>query len=236
MAKKKFSALGLVVFGLLFCGSAVAIIASSAVEAHRQAKTLALAIAEPAVVVKSDVTTKQRKKSTRYLPVVEFRYSYNGQEFTSQKVHVRELTWRTWSEAKAISDRHPVGRSTTAFVPPDAPERAFLERDLDFMPYLGMLFPLLHFSIGLTVLLLGLRPTEDRGNNVRRMGLVLLIDSLVIIGAFTHFIRSGGEFTLGPNIAAGITGGALLLVGWWWSHAYAKALAATAPKSATTTT
>jgi hypothetical protein len=236
MAKKKFSAVGLVVFGLLFCGSAIVIIASSAVEAHQQAKTLALAIAEPAMVVKSDVTTKRKKKGTHYLPVVEFRYSYHGQEFTSQRVHVREMTWRNWSDAKAISDRHPVGRSTTAFVPPDAPERAFLERDIDFIPYLGMLFPLLHFSIGLTVLLLGLRPTEDRSNNVRRMGLVLLIDSFVIIGAFIHFIRSGGEFTLGPSIAAGITGGALLLGGWWWSHAYAKALAVTAPSHATTTT
>ncbi|HEX3135453.1 MAG TPA: DUF3592 domain-containing protein [Planctomycetota bacterium] len=224
MRRRKLGWAGLAVFGLFFCGIAVVIMCATATNTHNQAHKLVAGITVSAQVLSTDIQRKAVKKSSTYLPVVTFSYTIEGRELRASTVHPREVTFTDWNDARAVIDRYPVGSQITAYYDPRSLGEAYLEHLVDFTPYIGVVFPLLHFSVGLSLLLLNLRKTEDRLSIAHRMGVVLLVDVVIVVLAFAHYFSVGGAMTVPATIAATVCAIVLLVGGWWWASSYVKAL------------
>jgi hypothetical protein len=230
MATAKSGSLPLALFGLVFLAAGLFFILTSLQLARDQAHKLAAALPVPATVVGSQVVSHRGSKSTSHRPLVTFRYQVDGRERQAETVFPLAATFSDEAPAQAVVARHPPGSQTTAWYDPAAPDAAFLERRVDFMPYLGILFPLLHASVGLSLLLFSLRPPgEDTRSGFRRMTVVFVAGMLVVVLSTAHFFSIGGVLD-GPS--GGILGGAwtvALLLGWWWSRTCARIVSAAVP-------
>ncbi len=111
---------------------------------YDQARLNDFAISVPATIISSDVRRSTTKTgpgtgttTTSYWANIEFIYEYEGKTRTSDKV------WpvgESGSEAamRAVVDRYPQDAQVSAFVDPDDPAMAFLEKRWSPMPYVSV--------------------------------------------------------------------------------------------------
>lgn len=132
-------------------------------EMREQARLNDNAVEVPAQILSSTIrrTTTRTGPGTGgstsdYWPDIQFAYEYVGESRTSTKVWAVGEGGRE-AEAMAVQRRYPEGAEVTAFVAPDDPDMAFLEKRWSAEPYMSVIigvFPVA-FVTGLGILLTG---------------------------------------------------------------------------------
>ncbi len=151
--------------GLPFVGLGLFFIYIGHVEMGEQARLNGNTVEVPAEILTSEIrrtTTRTGpgtgSTTTDYWPDIQFTYQYGGESLTSTKVWVVGKGGSE-AEAKAVQRRYPQGAAVTAFVDPDNPGTAFLEKRWSEDPYVSVIigvFPVA-FVTGLGILLTGWR-------------------------------------------------------------------------------
>ena len=181
----------ILVIGLPLAGIGVFFVILGLNMMYDQARLNDVAIAVPATVVSSRVqrsTTRGQPDSggtTSYWADIHFTYAYEGKVRTSDKV------WPVGegqSEAaiRRIVARYPAGAQVSAFIIPDDPDTAFLEKRWSHMPYISVCVGCLPavFLTGLGVLLAGWR----------RPGIAMLIAAVLFGIVSLQFFVVGNHY------------------------------------------
>jgi hypothetical protein len=106
-------------------------------------------------------TSSGRNRSTTYTPVVRYRYEVGGNVYRGERVFpVNSSARRTG--AYEIVAQHPVGKAVKVHHDPADPGQAFLIRRWDFGPYMFVLFPMIHFAIGIGLWASGVWRTSSK--------------------------------------------------------------------------
>jgi hypothetical protein len=108
---------------------------------NHQARLMEDSIETPATIVSSkvqDITTsgasRTSARSVRFVPEVRFRFELDGRTGTGQNVFPMPRNGdQVW--ASRLVSRYPTGRSVTAWVDPNHPDDAFLEKEWVRGPY-----------------------------------------------------------------------------------------------------
>lgn len=110
-----------------------------------------------ATVVDTDVRESTSSGGTRnggtsYYPVVEYRYTYDGQQYTNDNVFPGSSSRSTSrSRAEEIADEYDQGDTATVYVDPENPSESFLIQETDY------LFPALFGGVGLLTVAISAR-------------------------------------------------------------------------------
>lgn len=77
---------------------------------------------------------------TNYEPTVEFEYTYNGTDYTGNKIYPAniEQNYDTQSGAESAIEGYEQGEETTAYVSPDQPDDAFLKNKTSNAPIIAL--------------------------------------------------------------------------------------------------
>jgi hypothetical protein len=156
----------------------VAVAGYGAYDYVQQTQAVDEAVAVDTTVVETSVSESSRR--VYYRVSVTHVYEYEGTEYTSTQVFPGKTspTYFVERDAVGVVDEYDSGTTTTAYVPPDAPGRAFLERQTTLAPvkFVG-------FGGGIALLValraLGPRnPTEDTAaaGDLRQYETVLWLD------------------------------------------------------------
>jgi hypothetical protein len=95
----------------------------------------------PAVVLRSDVNPiKAGNGSSSYLPAITYRYVIGGQTYTSSTVSLLTSA-RDEASARLVIGRYGLGDTVTAYVDPEHPSRAFVERHVSLAPLFLLALP-----------------------------------------------------------------------------------------------
>src|SRR5262245_34312475 len=137
-------------FGLFFIGLPMVLIGIGAGIAWRQSVKLTTYRPVEATVLSTRIDA-HRGKSTSYSPRVEYRYNVGGRQYVSSVVTpISESSGHSW--AQGIINCYAPGGKTTAYCDPNDPAKAFLVHEYSFFPYMFMLFPMIHLSVGVVVI------------------------------------------------------------------------------------
>jgi hypothetical protein len=132
------------VFGVPIAGLGGFFVCMGQSTMYRQARLNNMAISVPATIVLSNVrrsTTKTGPETgsttTSYWADIEFTYKYQNRTRTSDRVWpVGEAGNETVMQV--VVERYPKGAQVSAFVDPDDPAMAFLEKRWSAMPYVSV--------------------------------------------------------------------------------------------------
>lgn len=103
--------------------------------------------AVPAVVTSTGIQSVHGSKGgTSYRPVVTYRYRVDGRAYAASTVTII-LESRSWDWATGIVARYPRGSTTTAYVDPKDPTKAFLVRQVSVIPLVFLIIPLVFAGI-----------------------------------------------------------------------------------------
>jgi len=91
-----------------------------------------------------------------YKPLVRYDYDENGQHYQSSQTLMEARSSSDQSWAQRIADKFHPGDVCPAYYNPYCPQDAYLVREHNFFPYFFIIFPMLHLTVGLIVLLLAL--------------------------------------------------------------------------------
>lgn len=152
---------GLVIFGLFFSGVASIFLIAGWLMAESQRQALANGVPVQVKILESEleesVDTSRRsdgsRRSTRmYAPHVRFEYTVNGQRYESEEATPLDVSSSDSTGASDIVTKYRPGTTHTGYYDRGDPSNAFLVRQIDFFPYIFILFPLIHFCIGTAVI------------------------------------------------------------------------------------
>jgi hypothetical protein len=157
----------------------VAVAGYGAYDYVQQTQAVDDAVAVDTTVVETSVSESSGRR-VYYRVSVTHTYEYEGTEYTSTRVFpgATSPTYFVRSDAVGVVDEYDSGTTTTAYVPPDAPGRAFLERQTTLAPIKFVGFG------GVIAFLTALRalgprnPMEDTaaGGDLRQYETVLWLD------------------------------------------------------------
>lgn len=120
---------------LLLLLVAVGIVGYGAADYAQSTSAVRESVETEATITELDVETHSVKAGTgsnvKHQPVVEFTYTYDGEQYTGDRLFAGSVPPRydTESAARDAIDRYERGETTTAYVDPDAPETAFLRNE-----------------------------------------------------------------------------------------------------------
>ena len=229
--RKQLNVPGIILFGMLMCGISALFLAQAVGEAMQQARLLAHSQPVPALILDSQVAKVFGFKHTRYRPAILFEYVIEGTKHQSDLVFPLMTSFADHAAAQDFCDRFPVGTPTIAHW--HSPVDAYLVPRADFAPYLMMWIPLLHFCIGLAVLVFHVNPSATVLGDVRRYGVVLGFCALFVVLAHAHYAHLGDATRLSFILSATISALILLPLTWWWWRAAVRARSATKSTLAT---
>jgi len=198
--------------GVIFMIFSLVFIGVGSYQAHMQAWKLATYRPVSATIQSSAIRTKiGNKGGATYSPDISFTFVIDGQpQFSKTALMIDESSSHSWAEE--IVGRFPPHAVVTAYHSPTERNRAFLVHEPTFLPYVFILFPILHFSVGLVVLMFGLGMGKTpQGKSSMLMFIALAID-LIGIPTFSHFAIIGGHWSIGPLVAISIYGGIALTI------------------------
>lgn len=113
-------------------------------------------IETPCVILSSRVKTHSGSESTTYSVAIDYRYTFNGQEYRSDRYNPVPGSSSGYDGKKDIVNRYPKGSTQVCYVNPKNPQEALLQRGFSWGLLLG-LFPLPFFAVGVAVLIGGFR-------------------------------------------------------------------------------
>ncbi len=103
------------------------------------------------VVVSATVNTHESDGSTMYKPVITYKYSVNGKEYTSPKLSFSDYSSSNSDYAYETVNKYPKGTKVTVFYNPEKPYKAVLEPGVGLFVYmplgLGAVFALVGFLL-----------------------------------------------------------------------------------------
>jgi hypothetical protein len=202
--------LGVHLFGLAFMGIAGVFLVVGGVMARRQARRLATYRPVPAMVLSSEVVGSSDSDGRTYSPNIRFSYTVGGQTHEGDSPLPVGKMSSSGNWAQKIVDRFPAGMKTSAYVDPADASNAFLVRHVSFLPYIFVLFPMIHFAVGLGALL------GDGDPPLCTTAQALLITALAwnAVGAacLFHYRSAGGQMTLPIQVVFILYGGAGLIL------------------------
>jgi hypothetical protein len=113
----------------------VAVAGYGAYDYVQQTESVDEAVAVDTTVVETSVSESSGRRVS-YRVSVTHAYEYQGTEYTSTRVFPGETspTYFVRTDAVGVADEYDSGTTTTAYVPPDAPGRAFLKRQTTLAP------------------------------------------------------------------------------------------------------
>ena len=119
-----------------------------------------------AVVLESRLELADFGEESAYRPFVEYRYRYEGDEFTANRYSFISWHSSTLQDVMKVVDRHPAGSDVTVYIDPDDPQSAVLKlHDGPFPMFLVLFLAPFHcfwfFMIGLLVRALRRRGKTD---------------------------------------------------------------------------
>ncbi|HTK84056.1 MAG TPA: DUF3592 domain-containing protein [Patescibacteria group bacterium] len=90
----------------------------------------------------STITISNNSRDTTYSAVITYRYSVNGQNYTSDRYWYAGSGSGSMAAAQNTVDKYPAGAQTTAYYNPDKPEEAVLDNSAPSttIPYAGLGF------------------------------------------------------------------------------------------------
>jgi len=208
MARKRLRPLYLI----LIAGMLVVALVVSAIEIHRQARMLDTFEPVRAEVADGHVERRtsggSRSRTTRYHPVIRYRYEVEGAIHTSTRVTpLPKGGSESW--ARSILEEHPEGARVTAFVDPDDPADSYLVVRSSFRPYAGLLASL--FGLPTTLLALAFLFRGTRHVD-RRFDLAGFVVAAIAGSAYlVHFAnRTASHATWIAPVAAVVFAGLLV--------------------------
>jgi len=112
-------------------------------------------------------TDSKHRRTVTYEPAVSYIYTVDGQTYRSTRAFPTR-TQTSKETAEKLTTDFPVGRTVTAWYAPSNPAIAHLIHETEFGPYLLILFPMLHLSVGLGLIAVGVgrRPRKDQGKPI----------------------------------------------------------------------
>jgi hypothetical protein len=208
-----------IAFGGLFVVAAVLGVRSGWLEAFSQQAKNATYVPAPGEVVsamlnrKNVTISKNGKKQTGFEPDVLYRFTVGEKTYESRRFAAAEDRGdEAW--AKELMLPYPPGRFITVYHDPAKPAEAFLVRRWSFYPYMGILMSMIHFTIGLAVVLgVGLKVPGRR-----------VLGSLTLAwwaagapGVAHYFATADRPFPTGPIVACSLYlgFGAVLALIWF---------------------
>jgi hypothetical protein len=220
------------IFAGFFCGIAglfilvgTGVALSQAADLRRLVRTEATVVRPPAGQAPAPASAKaDGEEDADADAAVLLRYRSGGQEHT---VHVPVDPDAVSMGPRGV-DTHPGlrdGMTVPVWIDPAAPEAPRLSPAPDFFPYLFILFPMVHLTVGLAV---GLLVRSTLAGRARRVALLALVWNGVGGLCLAHYTGLGGRLDLmagGAFAAYGVVGLGLV-VAWW---AVGRAAAAAAP-------
>lgn len=139
------------------------------------------------------------------------RYTLGGQAHEAPMPFDDSIAWESSRAAPQP------GTTLRVWVDPDEPSLPRLSRQPDIFPYFFLLFPMIHFTIGLAVALLGgSGGTLMPASRSARIGLVALVWNGVGGAALASYLSAGGGSDIPLMAAFGAYGlaGLILLLVW----------------------
>jgi hypothetical protein len=144
-------------FGAVWCvgvGLATLLVHSS-VARHRDAELRFRAV--PAVVLSSRVHAERSlddrdRERFLYRPVVRFAYEVDGRRYESDRYAFDETSSSDDAYATRVAQKYPPGRTVTAWIDPDRPEVAILERSAPGPVTFGLFFLRPFWAAGIFIL------------------------------------------------------------------------------------
>jgi len=120
--------------------------------------------------IKSERDSKGRR-TTLYLPVVSYLYTVEGRIYRGNRAYPAR-TQVSREAAEQLQNNFPAGQTVTAWYSPSDPARSHLVHEAEFGPYLLILFPMLHLSVGLGLVAagVGFKKRKDHGQPIPGKG------------------------------------------------------------------
>jgi hypothetical protein len=140
-----------VVFAILFVVAGVGLAFYGVTGYQNQQSDIQQAVEVEGTVESTDINEisgssgASASASDQYEPVVEYTYTYEGQEYTSESVYPGlEKQFESQQEAKEVTNQYSSGQGTTVYVNEEDPSRAFLIKETQlfgpFMMIIGGIF------------------------------------------------------------------------------------------------
>jgi len=215
--KKQMTPRGAVIFGCIFCGMAMLFMGVGIYQVTSQQVVMARVTEVQGTVTSKNIKTIRSSNSkggssTSYRPVIEYTFNYKGATFTGNQYNfMDESGQHQW--ASDATSKFAVGSTYPVFVDPNEPSLSFLTRDLSFLPYFFIVFPMIHFCVGAGIVL----RTGLQWPKRRVWGFLAASWGVVGGTAFSHYFASAnGSYGWMPIIAACIylLATVVLLIGW----------------------
>jgi len=118
-------------------------------------------IETPCEVIWSRVRSHKGDDSTTYSVDIFYRYKFNGEKHRSNRYGFVSGSSSGRSSKQAVVKAYPPKSKRVCFVDPKMPERAVLKQGFSYGALFG-LFPLVFFSVGLLILVSGLRKQAEQ--------------------------------------------------------------------------
>jgi hypothetical protein len=203
--------MGIDLFGLLFAGFSCIFLFTGAFMARRQARRITTFRPVPATVLSAEVgQDNSGDGGPTYFPQIRFSYVASGKtlESTEALPGGKMSSSRRW--ARRIVDRYPAGLRTEAFVDPGDPGKAFLVPEVAVFPYVFILFPMIHFTVGLGMMLGG--GDKPWFTAAQATMICAVVWNLVGAACLFHYRGAGGRMGLGTQILFILYGAAGLIL------------------------
>ncbi|QDV19004.1 hypothetical protein Pan153_36650 [Gimesia panareensis] len=101
-----------------------------------------------AEITQSEVKTGQNRAKPAWTPVVSYRYSVDGKNYTSSDIAFRSFETPIPSHAEEVVEKYPVGSKHPVFYSPEDHSKAVLEKGTNWLVILALFFPLLFLAWG----------------------------------------------------------------------------------------
>jgi len=128
---------------LVYVAIGLAIASYGGYDYMQQTEAVREAVQVDATVTELSIETDSGTSSnpdTEYEPVVEFRYVYDGTEYTGTKLYPADIqrNYETRSAAESAVETYEPGAQTTAYVEPGEPSDAFLKNETSNAPLIAL--------------------------------------------------------------------------------------------------
>ena len=104
------------------------------------------------VITESRVEIKRIKNNTRYIPIINYKYSVNGLPYQGNNLKYGG-TWSFKSTSYGYCDKYPTGKTVKVSVDPSNPKRSVLEPGTSLRSYLFVIITIAFGIVGFTILL-----------------------------------------------------------------------------------
>jgi len=151
----------LTVFGIVLAGFGIVLFQQTA-SAEKWPTT-------DGIIFHSTVDSYREHDSTMHKPLVQYKYTVNGVNYSSNRVRFGVISTSDGGYANEVVNRYPVGKTVKVYYNPDNPSEALLEPGITWIEYLPILFGLIFILIGIVFLFFVIK----QGRGVKQLEIVL---------------------------------------------------------------